>query len=173
MLLDNFPLMLEMIYMSAMANILIKDDANPLVEYTLVPITNSRPKWRAQVAGVPVDGQVTVEQVANVKLADGNYRRVLKLEVPVMETLGASGTSAGYVAPPKVAYVTPYTITTVVNQRSTTADMANALKFVLGLLGGASATTATGTLNGTSAADAVKNGTGPITRFMVYGEDAT
>lgn len=158
--------------MGAMTNILIKDDANPLVEFTLIPVTNARPKWRAQVSGVPVDGQITVEQLVNEKLADGSYRRVLKLEVPVLETLGTAGTSAGYVAPQKVAYKTPYTITTIQNSRATVADMANALKFTLGLLGGASSTTATGTLSGTSVADAVKNGTGPITRFMVYGEDA-
>jgi len=160
--------------MGQMANILVKDDANPLVEFTLVPVTNNRPKWRAQVTGVPVAGQITVEQVANTKLADGSYRRVLKLEVPEMETLGTAGTSAGYVAPQKVAFVTPYTITTIANVRSTTASMANALKLVLGLLGGAYSTTGGGTLNGTSAADAVKNNTtGPIVRFMVYGEDAT
>lgn len=155
-----------------MANLLIKDDANPLVEYTLVPVANARPKWRAQVAGVPLDGQITVEQLVNQQLPDGNYRRVLKLEVPVMETLGASGTAAGYVAAPKVAYKIPMTLTLVQNQRAVTADMANALKFLLGLLAGASSTTATGTLNGASAADAVKNSTGPITRFVVYGEDA-
>lgn len=158
--------------MAAMANILIKDDANPLVEYTLVPVTNARPKWRAQVAGIPVDGQITVEQLVNERLADGSYRRVLKLEVPELETLGTAGTSAGYVAPQKVAFRTPVTISTIQNSRGTAASMANAIKFALGLLGGASSTTATGTLNGTSAADAVKNGTGPITRFMVYGEDA-
>jgi hypothetical protein len=160
--------------MSAMANILVKDDANPLVEFTLVPVANNRPKWRAQVAGVPVAGQITVEQVANTRLADGSYRRVLKLEVPELETLGTAGTSAGYVAPQKVAFVTPYTITTIANVRSTTASMANALKIALGLLGGAYSTTGGGTLNGTSAADAVKNNTtGPIVRFLVYGEDAT
>ncbi len=158
--------------MGAMANVLVKDDANPLVEFTLIPVTNARPKWRAQVSGVPVDGQITVEQLANEKLADGSYRRVLKLEVPEMETLGTAGTSAGYVAPQKVAFRTPYTVTTIQNGRATTASMANALKILLGLLGGASSTTGTGTLNGTSAADAVKNGTGPMTRFMVYGEDA-
>lgn len=158
--------------MSAMANILIKDDSNPLVEFTIVPISNARPKWRAQVTGVPIDGQLTVELLANLKLADGNFRRVLKLEVPVMETLGASGTSAGYVASPKVAYRIPMTVSMIVNQRSVIADCANALKFLIGLLAGASSTTATGTLDGTSAADAVKSGTGPITRFLVYGEDA-
>lgn len=159
--------------MAAMANVLIKDDANPLVEFTLVPVTNARPKWRAQVSGVPIDGQITVEELSNVRLDDGSYRRVLKLEVPVMETLGTAGTSAGYVAPQKVAFRTPWTVTTVQNPRETAAGMANGLKFLLGLLGGASATTATGTLSGTSVADAVKNGTGPITRFMVYGEDAS
>jgi hypothetical protein len=160
--------------MANMANILVKDDANPLVEFTLVPITNNRPKWRAQVTGVPVDGQITVEQVANTKLADGNYRRVIKVSIPELETLGTAGTSAGYVAPQKVAFVTPVTVTLVQNQRATTASMANALKILLGVLGGAYSTTGGGTLNGTSAADAVKNNsTGPITRFFVYGEDAT
>lgn len=155
-------------------NILVKDDANPLVEYTLKPVTNNRPKWRAQVAGVPVDGQITVELLANQKLADGNYRRVFKLSVPVMETLGASGTAAGYVAPPKVAYVVPVTVSMVANQRATAADCANALKIAIGCLGGAYSVTAGGVINGASAADAVKNNTtGPITRFFVYGEDPT
>lgn len=159
--------------MSQMTNILIKDDANPLVEYTFVPVTNNRPKWRTQITGVPVDGQMTLEQLANQLLPDGNSRRVFKGDVPTMETLGASGTSAGYVAPAKVAYHTPVTVTVGVNQRSTQADIANALKITLAAVLGASSTTATGTLNGASAADAWKNGTGPITRFMIYGEDAT
>lgn len=159
--------------MGQMTNILVKDDSNPLVEFTLVPVTHNRPKWRSQVSGVPIDGQITVEQLANVKLADGSYRRVLKLEVPVMETLGASGTSAGYVAPQKVAYKVPCTMTIVQPGRAAIADIANAVKLFLGLIAGASSTTATGTLNGASAADAVKNGTGPFTRFLVYGEDAT
>lgn len=155
-----------------MDNILVKDDSNPLVEYTLKPVTNNRPKWRAQVSATPLDGQITVELVANQKLADGNYRRVFKTSVPVMETLGASGTAAGYVASPKVAYVIPMTTTMVVNQRATIADCANAVKIHLGLLAGAYLTTAGGVLNGASAADAVKNNTtGPVTRFMVYGED--
>lgn len=158
--------------MGAMTNILVKDDSNPLVEYTLVPVTNARPKWRAQVTGVPIDAQITVEQLVNERLADGSYRRVLKLEVPILETLGTAGTSAGYTAAQKVAYKVPITVSTVQNARAVTADMANALKLIIGLLAGASSTTATGTLDGTSAADAVKSGTGPFTRFMVYGEDA-
>lgn len=159
--------------MSQMANILLKDDSNPLVEHTLVPVTASRPLWRTQTPGVPVDGQITTELVANQRLASGAYRRVFKTEVPVMETLGASGTSAGYVAPPKVAFKIPVTTTMVVDPRATIADCANAAKLHAGAIAGASSTTATGTLDGASAADAWKSGTGPITRFFVAGEDAT
>lgn len=159
--------------MSAMTNVLIKDDSNPLVELTFIPVTNSRPKWRTQITGVPIDGQLTIEQLANTRLADGSYRRVLKLEVPEMETLGTAGTSAGYVAPQKVAFVTPVTITIVQNSRATASSMANALKLILGALQGASSTTATGTISQASAADAVKNSTAPFVQFMVHGTDAT
>ncbi len=157
--------------MAQMTNILVKDDSNPLVELTLVPISNARPKWRAQVAGVPIDAQVTVELLVNEKLPDGNYRRVMKLEVPELETLGTAGTSAGYVAPQKVAFRTPYTVSTVANQRGTAASAANALKICLGLLQGATSVTATGTIDQTVAADVVKNSVAPFVRFFVYGED--
>lgn len=159
--------------MSQMTPILLKDDANPLVEITLVPITNRRPLWRAQVTGVPVDGQVTLEMLANTRLPDGNWRRVFKVNNPVMETLGASGTSAGYVAPSKVAFVNSATISMLINQRSSDALNANLLKFIVGCVAGASSVTATGTLDGASAADAWKNSSAPFTRFMIYGEDAT
>jgi hypothetical protein len=158
--------------MASMANILIKDDATSPTEFTFVPVTNSRPKWQTQIAGVPVDGQHTVEQLANERLKSGAYRRVFKVVTRVMETLGASGTSAGYVASPKVAYEIPVTVSMTVDPRATIADCANAAKMAAAALAGASSTTATGTLDGASAGDAWKSGTGPITRFIVYGEDA-
>jgi hypothetical protein len=154
-----------------MSNILVKDDSNPLVELTLIGIKGDRPKWRAQVVGVPIDAQVTFEFLANEKLPDGNYRRVVKLEVPVLETLGTAGTSAGYVAQQKVAYRTPVTVSLVQNQRADAAAIANAMKIALGMLQGASSTTATGTINQASAADAYKNSTAIVPRFMVYGEE--
>lgn len=157
--------------MAAMTNILVKDDSNPLVEFTFVPVSSNRPKWRAQTSGVPIDGQPTIELLVNEKLPDGNYKRVMKLEVPELETLGTAGTSAGYVAPQKVAFRTPWTISTVANQRSTTASMANSMKLVNGLMQGATSVTATGTLNQASAADAWKNSTAPIPRFFIYGDD--
>lgn len=145
--------------MATMTNLLVKDDANPLVEQTLVPITDTpEPFWRSQMAGVPFEGQVRLYQ-SIVKQKNGGYKVTAKLEVPVMETLGASGTSFGYVAPAKVAYVTPIIVTMFADKRSTIADRANTLKMMLALLAGASSTTATGTLNGASAADAVKNST--------------
>lgn len=148
--------------MPAMTNLLVKDDANPLVELTFVPITDTpEPLWRTQIAGVPFEGQARLSQ-STVKQKNGSWKITAKLEVPVMETLGASGSSAGYVAPPKVAYITPIILTMFADKRSTTADRANTLKLMLGLMAGATSTTATGTMNGASAADAMKNSTAPF-----------
>jgi len=145
--------------MAAMTNLLVKDDANPLVEQTLVPITDTpEPFWRSQMAGVPFEGQIRLTQSV-VQQKNGSYKITAKLEVPVMETLGASGTSFGYVAPSKVAYVSTAILTMFADKRSTIADRSNCLKMMIGLIAGASSTTATGTINGASAADVVKNST--------------
>lgn len=145
--------------MAIMTNLLVKDDANPLVELTFVPITDTpEPLWRTQLANVPFEGQMTLRE-SIVKQKNGSYKITAKLEVPVMETLGASGTSAGYVAPPKVAYINPIIVTMFADKRSTIEDRANLFKLMLGLLAGASSVTATGTLNGASAANAVKSST--------------
>lgn len=146
--------------MAAMTNLLIKDDAATPVETTLVPITdNPEPFWRAQTAGVPFEGQMTLRQSVT-KQKNGNYKVSLKLEVPVMETLGASGSSAGYVAPPKVAYVTPVIVSMFVDKRSTLADRANTYKLMMALLSGATATTGVGlNMSNTTAGDVVKNST--------------
>lgn len=144
--------------MATMTNLLVKDDATTPAETTLVPISdNPEPFWRAQTAGVPFEGQMTLRQSVT-KQKNGNFKVSLKLEVPVMETLGASGSSAGYVAPPKVAYVTPVIISMFVDKRSTTADRANTYKLMMALLSGATATSGVG-INTSNAAvgDAIKN----------------
>lgn len=152
--------------MAAMTNLLVKDDANPLVEQTFVPITDTpEPFWRTQMAGVPFEGQARLTQSV-VKQKNGSYKITAKLEVPVMETLGASGTSFGYVAPAKVAYVTTAIVSIFADSRSTIADRANTLKLMLGLLAGATSTTATGTINGASAADTMKNSTAPMPQLF-------
>lgn len=133
--------------MSAMTNLLVKDDAATPNESTLLPITDSPfPIWRANAAGIPIDGQIRLSADIQ-KQKNGSYKVTAKLEVPVMETLGASGTSAGYVAPPKVAYTIPCIFTMFCDKRSVVADRMNALKMMIGILQGATSTTATGTLD--------------------------
>jgi len=154
--------------MGVMTNVLVKDDANPLVEATLIPITDTpMPFWRGSAAGVPLEGQIRA-YCSTEQLKSGAYKVTLKLEVPVMETLGASGTSAGYVAPPQVAYVNTVFVTLFADKRSTNADRYNAVKMAIGLVQGASSTTATGVLSQASAADAWKSSTLPFP--MLFGQ---
>jgi hypothetical protein len=159
--------------MASMTNLLLKDDTATPVEFTLAPINDAPPLWRAGVAGVPFEGQIRCTVMANEKTKDGSYRRVLKLEVPILETLGASGTSAGYVAPQKVAYVETFILTQYSSSRSAIADRANSLKLMIGVIAGGSATTATATLDGASAGDAWKNSTAFGPRFFIHGESAS
>lgn len=149
--------------MAAMTDLLVKDDTiTTPVEFTLVPITDTpNPVWRASVANVPLDGQILLT-LSSDQLKNG-VKMTAKLEVPVLETLGASGTSAGYVAPPKVAYKTVCIFTMFSDKRSTTQNRADALKMALGILQGASSTTATGILANTAAGNAFVNSVLPIT----------
>jgi hypothetical protein len=143
--------------MGTMANILVKDDAATPKEWTLIPVTDTpNPMWRGNDAGIPLAGQPRLtESVEQVKSSD--WKVSAKLEVPVMETLGTAGASSGYQAPPAVAYAVTGIFTMFAPERSTTADRANLLKMMAGVLQGASATTATGTLANTAAGDAWKN----------------
>jgi hypothetical protein len=148
--------------MAAMTNLLVKDDTGTPVEYTLQPITDSpAPLWRAAVAGVPLEGQIRLSCTAE-KLKSGGYKITAKLEVPTLETLGASGTSAGYVAPPKVAYVTTCIFTMFADRRSTIADRVNSLRLAVGCLQGATSTTATGTLANNAAGGVWTASTAPL-----------
>lgn len=154
--------------MPAMTDLLVKDDTiTTPVEFTLQPVTDTpNPLWRAGVAGVPLDGQVRLTLSAS-DVKSGGKKMSVKLEVPVMETLGASGTSAGYVAPPKVAYVNTAIFTTFTDGRATTQNRADLLKLMIGILQGASSTTATGVLNQASAGNAVVNSVLPIPQAFV------
>lgn len=155
--------------MSAMTNLLIKDDQATPLELTFIPITdNPSPFWRAPQGGVPIDGAPRLT-LSSEKLKSGGYKRTQKTEVPVMETLGASGTSAGYVAPQKVAYTNVMITSMFVDTRSTYADAANLLKIHKAFMDGASSTTATGTLDNTAAGQAYYNSNLPGPQFFVYG----
>lgn len=150
--------------MPAMTNLLVKDDA--AVEHTLLPVTdNPNPQWRDNVSGVAIDGQIRF-QLLSEKLRNGTYRLVAKTEVPVMETLGASGSSAGYVAPQSVAYVIPVTTTLYAPPRSTLADRANAVRLHVGCIQGATSVTAAGILHNNAVAGAWASSTAPVTSFF-------
>jgi len=153
--------------MAAMTNLLIKDDTiTTPVEFTFQPVTdNPDPFYRTAVTNVPIDGQHRLT-FHSEKLKNGNYKLSTKLEVCVLETLGSSGTSAGYVAPPKTAYVTTCIFTMFVDARSTSQDRANALKLAVGVLQGASSTTATGILANTAAGNAFVNSVLPGPAFF-------
>jgi hypothetical protein len=139
-----------------MNNILVKDDATTPKEWTLIPVTDTpNPYWRGNDAGVPIDGQPRLNFI-QTRLKNGTYKLTAKLEVPTMETLGASGTSSGYVAPPKVAYVTSGIFSMFADKRSTVADRTNLLRMLVGILQGADSITGYGTLRNDSAGDAWK-----------------
>jgi hypothetical protein len=155
--------------MSDATSLLVKDDAATPSELTLLPITtNPTPFWRGNAANVPIDGQPRLT-ASWEKLKNGSYKATAKLEVPVMEVLGDAGSQAGYVAAPKVAYVDTGIFTMFADIRSTVADRANLLKLMVGLLQGASSTTATGTLDQGSSGDAFKSSTAPFPTLFING----
>lgn len=132
--------------MSQMANLLLKDDAATPNEWSLKPITDTpNPMWRTVVPTIPIAGQIRLQTYLE-KQKNGQTKVTTKLEMPVMETLGASGTSTGYVAPQKVAYVLPGIFTMFVDPRSTSQDRVNLMKMMVGFLQGASSTSGNGTL---------------------------
>lgn len=153
--------------MSAMTNLLVKDDAATVKEWTLVPVTDTpNSVWRANDSNIPLYGEPKLTTSVDL-LKSGDYKITAKLEVPVMETLGASGTSAGYVAPPAVAYVDTVIVTMFASRRSTPQDRANALKMAAGFISGASSTTATGTLNQATAAQGWLNAALPGPQLFI------
>lgn len=156
--------------MAAMDHLKVKDDAASPLETTLAPVTDTPiPLWRGQSSGVPFDGQARFSASTEKVKNSSAYKTTVKLEVPVMETLGASGTSAGYVAPPKVAYTNTFIGTMFSDGRSTKEDRANLLKMAIGLIQGATSTTSTGTLDQASAGDAWKSSGAPIPQLFIMG----
>jgi len=141
--------------MGAMTNLLVKDDAATPKEWTFIPVTDTPiPFWRGSDSSLPLEAQPRL-YAQTEQLKSGDWRIQAKLELPVLETLGASGTSLGYVAAPKVAYVNTVSITLYASKRSSVIDRANVIKMAVGFTMGASSTTATGTLNQASAGSAV------------------
>jgi hypothetical protein len=153
--------------MSAMTNLLVKDDTvTTRQEFTLQPITDTpAPVWRAAVSGVPLSGQPNL--LFDIQKIKTGYKATMKLALPVMESLGTAGTSSGYVAPAKVAYEDAMVVTMYASERSTLQNRADLLAMAVGLLQGASSSSASGTLDQASAGNAFVDSTAPITQAFV------
>lgn len=148
--------------MAAMGKLLIKDDATTPKEFTLNPVSDTpNPFWRGSEVDVPIEGQLRCN-ISQVRLKNGSFKVTAKLETPVMESIGTSGNTAGYVAPPKVAYVVTSIFTMFCDKRSTIADRANQLKLTVGMLQGANNSSGAGTLTNASAGDAWKDSGKPV-----------
>jgi hypothetical protein len=153
--------------MPAMTNLLVKDDAATPKEWTFQPVSDTPvPYWRTADVTLPLEAQPRFT-MSQEKLKDGTWLVKAKLDIPVLETLGASGTALGYVAPPKVAYVSSVNLSFFASARSTIQNRSDALKMFVGLLQGASSTTATGVLNQASAGSAFSASVLPITQAIV------
>jgi len=141
--------------MADMANILLTDDTG--TSLTFLPISNADKNlvWRGNITGVPISGQPRITAVWDM-LKDGGYRLSAKLEVSVMETIGASA-ATGYVAAPRVGYVMVGIFTMFAPARSTIADRANLVRMCAHLLIGAGSTANAGFSASAAVADTFKN----------------
>lgn len=137
--------------MADMANIVVYDDASTPVVRTYVPITDTpNPKWSEVNAAKSLVAQERVEMSHELQ-KNGVMRRVVKLEIPVLEE--TSGAAAdGYVAPPKVAHTIVAQVSLFAHQRSTPAQIANAVKQLHGIMiGDTAAGTGSAYFNATDA----------------------
>lgn len=110
--------------MSSMTDLTVFDGATTPTSNVLKAVSVSRDKgivtaeWRANKANVPIYGQVRVTAKMQ-KSASGVYRTEARIVVPVLETVFPStSTTAGYAAPPKVAYENTMIITGLFHERS-------------------------------------------------------
>jgi hypothetical protein len=134
--------------MTAIANLAVYDGESTPVLHTLLPVSVARSQngseivatWRENLSGVPVDGQVTA--VAKIsQLKSGVFKTEVRVELPVMESISGPN-SAGYTAPPKVAYVDTVVLTGFHSARSTQQNRVNARCIAKNLLGGLTTTQA-------------------------------
>lgn len=147
--------------MPIMTNFLVKDDATTPKEWVFIPVTDSPyPQWRTNDSALPIVAQLRFSE--NIEKTKTGMKITAKLEVPVLETLGASGTALGYVAAPKVAHVLTFIMTMFADDRSTIADRANALRMAVGFAQGASTVTNNGTMSNNAVGDYWKGSTNAI-----------
>lgn len=126
--------------MASIANITVFDGASTPVSHTLTAISSGIRKdgvwealWRENLASVPVYAQISA-RLTMQKLTSGITKVVVRVEVPVMESVSGQN-AAGYTAAPKVAYVDTHEYTSFSHERSTQAGRRLARQILLNLAG--------------------------------------
>lgn len=145
--------------MADMADFVVYNDATTPVAATFTPLESTPDSvWieKSTTKSQLAKGRVSVSKQVQ---KNGIERRVLKLELPIME-VPTGADLAGNTASPKVAYVVPAQISVFVPQRATDADVANSIKMLVNVLMG-DATAGTG--------DAYKNATNMARTFAIGG----
>lgn len=133
--------------MAAQVNITAFDGASTPVSHVLEAIGVAQvgnkivASWREDKAGVPLVGQVSLVATYE-KTNNGIFKVDVRLSVPVMETAGTGGNSAGYVAAPKVAHVLTYGSYAMFSERAATADRRLARQLSVNIQGGIATTVA-------------------------------
>lgn len=112
--------------MAAIATIVAFDGASTPVSHSFVPDSVTRDGddviavYREQVTTVPVYAQAQLT-LRRKRMGSGVWRVSSRLEVPVMESIGAQN-SAGYTAAPKVAYINTKEDVGFFHERSTISE---------------------------------------------------
>jgi len=120
--------------MAAIANITTWDSTTPTpVETVLIPVSAGPVcKWRANTTDVPYIGQqqFSVSQSRDSKA--GLTTVTIELVQPVLESV--SGSSGGYVAAPKVAFLEKVRMQFFINERTTETNRKDLLSFITAAL---------------------------------------
>lgn len=125
--------------MSSISNIVAFDGAAVPVSHTLIADSVSKDRgsniaiWKEGNPNVPDSAQVRAT-LKRSKLGTGVTKQELRVEVPVMESIGAAN-SSGYTAPPKVAFTDTVIITCIRSGRSTNASSKLARQLALNIAG--------------------------------------
>lgn len=149
--------------MSSIADLIAFDGESTPVGHTFKPIyvRNEDGKqvglYREATVGVPLEAQSTV-QLSQENLKSGVHKFVMRITLPVMESVSGQN-SAGYTAPPKVAYTVTGEVVMFAPPRSTPQQRRNLRHLLINALYGSVVAAAVNT-NGPSA-DLFDNGISP------------
>lgn len=125
--------------MSQQANIVVYDGAATPVLHTLLPVDNKVTSngdrvayWRENSPSLPDEAQCAATLIQR-KLKSGVRETILRVEVPVMESISGQNAS-GYTAAPKLAYTDTTEIVQKSHPRSTGASRQIGLQMARNIL---------------------------------------